>query len=186
MHTGIHTKRKQSGGNMKVNFHGRLYGIAAWPQRMRKIKYKKINDKKFNYKKIQPFLLLGILTLFFCWFFVGRYGIFGSKVDWISQHSVIPDYFRQQFYETGELFPEYAANIGGGQNIYHFSYYGLYSPVILLSYLFPSVKMEDYLMAASIASLCAAVQIFFGWLLKRGFLKRSVLWPRSCIFCQGL
>lgn len=157
---------------MKVNFHGRLCGIAAWPQRMRKIKYKKINDKKFNYKKIQPFLLLGMLTLFFCWFFVGRYGIFGSKVDWISQHSVIPDYFRQQFYHTGELFPEYAANIGGGQNIYHFSYYGLYSPVILFSYLFPSVKMEDYLMAASIVSLCAAVQIFFGWLLKRGFSKK--------------
>lgn len=125
--------------------------------------------RKINYKKILPFLLLGILTLFFCWFFVGRYGIFGSKVDWISQHSVIPDYFRQQFYQTGELFPEYAANIGGGQNIYYFSYYGLYSPVILFSYLFPHVKMEDYLMAASIAGLCAAVQIFFGWLLKRGF-----------------
>ncbi len=129
---------------------------------------RKINDQ---YKKIQPFLLLGILTLFFCWFFVGRYGIFGSKVDWISQHSVIPDYFRQQFYHTGELFPEYAANIGGGQNIYHFSYYGLYSPVILFSYLFPSVKMEDYLMAASIAGLAAAVQLFFGWLLKRGISR---------------
>ena len=44
-----------------------------------------------------PFLLI-LFTLFFCWLFCGRYGVFGSKVDWISQHSVFPDYFRQQFY----------------------------------------------------------------------------------------
>ena len=56
-------------------------------------------------------------TLFFCWLFCGRYGVFGSKVDWISQHSVFPDYFRQQFYDTGDFFPEFAAGIGGGQNI---------------------------------------------------------------------
>lgn len=122
-----------------------------------------------KYKKIFPALGLVLLTFFFCWFFVGRYGVFGSRVDWISQHSVIPDYFRQQFYETGDLFPEFAANIGGGQNIYYFSYYGLFSPVILLSYLFPSVKMGDYLMFASLASLAVSVILFYTWLLKRGF-----------------
>ena len=41
--------------------------------------------------------------------------VFGANVDWISQHSVFPEYFRQQFYETGALFPEFAANIGGGR-----------------------------------------------------------------------
>lgn len=95
-----------------------------------------------------PFLLI-LFTLFFCWLFCGRYGVFGSKVDWISQHSVFPDYFRQQFYDTGDFFPEFAAGIGGGQNIYNFAYYGLYSPVFLLSYLLPFVKMSDYLIAAS-------------------------------------
>lgn len=121
---------------------------------------------------VLPFLLLGLASVFFCWFFVGRFGIFGSNVDWISQHSVIPDYFRKQFYETGELFPEFAANIGGGQNIYHFSYYGLFSPVILISYLFPSVKMGDYLMGASIVSLTASAELLYGWLLRRGFSGR--------------
>ena len=58
--------------------------------------------------------------------------IFGSNVDWLSQHSVFPEYFRQQFYETGTVFPEFAANIGGGQNIYNFAYYGLYNPLFLL------------------------------------------------------
>ena len=130
--------------------------------------------QKYSWRRMRvlPFLLLVLASVFFCWCFVGRFGIFGSNVDWISQHSVIPDYFRKQFYETGELFPEFAANIGGGQNIYHFSYYGLFSPVILISYLFPSVKMGDYLMGASIVSLTASAELLYGWLLRRGFSGR--------------
>ncbi len=130
--------------------------------------------QKYSWRcmRVLPFLLLVLASVFFCWCFVGRFGIFGSNVDWISQHSVIPDYFRKQFYETGELFPEFAANIGGGQNIYHFSYYGLFSPVILISYLFPSVKMGDYLMGASIVSLTASAELLYVWLLRRGFSGR--------------
>ena len=118
-------------------------------------------------KRYIPYLLLTGLTLFFCWMFVGRYGIFGAKVDWFSQHSVLPDYFRQQFYATGKLFPEFAENLGGGQNIYHFAYYGLYSPLILPSYLLPFVKMSDYIMAVSVTGLTASVLLFYYWLKSR-------------------
>ena len=118
-------------------------------------------------KRYIPYLLLTGLTLFFCRMFVGRYGIFGAKVDWLSQHSVLPDYFRQQFYATGKLFPEFVANLGGGQNIYHFAYYGLYSPLILPSYLLPFVKMSDYIMAVSITGLTASVLLFYYWLKSR-------------------
>lgn len=118
-------------------------------------------------KRYIPYLLLTGLTLFFCRIFVGRYGIFGAKVDWLSQHSVLPDYFRQQFYATGKLFPEFAANLGGGQNIYHFAYYGLYSPLILPSYLLPFVKMSDYIMAVSITGQTASVLLFYYWLKSR-------------------
>ena len=118
-------------------------------------------------KRYIPYLLLTGLTLFFCRMFVGRYGIFGAKVDWLSQHSVLPDYFRQQFYATGKLFPEFAANLGGGQNIYHFADYGLYSPLILPSFLLPFVKMSDYIMAVSITGLTASVLLFYYWLKSR-------------------
>lgn len=118
-------------------------------------------------KRYIPYLLLTGLTLFFCRMFVGRYGIFGAKVDWLSQHSVLPDYFRQQFYATGKFFPEFAANLGGGQNIYHFAYYGLYSPLILPSYLLPFVKMSDYIMAVSITGLTASILLFYYWLKSR-------------------
>ncbi len=123
-------------------------------------------------RKIGTCCLLAGLTLGFCYLFCLRYGVFGAKVDWISQHSVLPDYFRQQFYETGELFPEFAANIGGGQNIYHFAYYGLYNPLLLPSYLLPSVKMADYMMAVQLLTLAASVILMYCWLGKRGFPEK--------------
>lgn len=120
-------------------------------------------------KTKRVYIYLGILTLFTCWFFVCRNGMFASKTDWISQHSVLTEYFRQQFYQTKELFPEFAANLGGGQNIYNFSYYGLYNPIILFSYLFPFLKMSDYLIAASFGCLMASVMLLYFWLKKHGF-----------------
>lgn len=99
-------------------------------------------------------------SIFLCWLFVGQYGIFGSRVDWLSQHSVFPDYFRRRFYETGSLFPDIAWNLGGGQNIYNLSYYGLYNPVILFSYLLPFVKMDTYLMGSSMICYGISVALF--------------------------
>lgn len=123
-------------------------------------------------KNIGVSVFLTCLTLGFCYLFCLRYGVFGANVDWISQHSVLPDYFRRQFYDTGQLFPEFAANIGGGQNIYHFSYYGLYNPVLLPSYLLPFVKMSDYMMAVQLLSLTASVLLMYQWLRRRGFSEK--------------
>lgn len=50
--------------------------------------------------------------------------IAGSQIDWISQHTVLAEYFRQRFYSTHEFFPQFASELGGGQNIYNFAYYG--------------------------------------------------------------
>ena len=112
---------------------------------------------------------LVLLTVVACLYSTGAGNIFGAKVDWSSQHSVFPEYFRQQFYRTGKLFPEFALNIGGGQNIYNFSYYGLFSPVVLIGYLLPNVKMSDYMMTVSIVCLAAAVMILYRWLRSREF-----------------
>ena len=135
--------------------------------------------KKSNAKEkicgLDSYAALAVLTVAACWFFAGRYGVFGANMDWISQHSVFPEYFRQQFYQTGQFFPEYAANIGGGQNIYNFSYYGLYNPIVLIAYLLPFAKMSDYLMAASVICLAASVCLLYGWLKKRRFSTEIAL-----------
>lgn len=102
-------------------------------------------------KKIDKnYFLIFFFCLFLCFLIVPGGCLFGSNVDWVSQHIVYPDYFRKLFYKTGNLFPNFALSLGAGQNIYNFSYYGLFSPYILLSYLFPFVKMSTYLICLNI------------------------------------
>ncbi len=123
-------------------------------------------------QKTMVYLFLASVVMGFCYLFCLRYGVFGSKIDWISQHSVLPEYFRQQFYDTGKLIPEFAANIGGGQNIYNLSYYGLYNPALLPSYLLPFVKMSDYMITVQLLGLTASTLLMYGWLKKRGFSEK--------------
>lgn len=143
--------------------------------------YLKIWKNRQQWKQLLPYILLALLSVGACWFFAGRYGIFGAKVDWISQHSVIPELFRQQFYDTGNFFPDFTLQAGGGQNIYNFVYYGLYSPAILLSYLFPFVSMSDYIMAVSVGSLVLSVMLLHYWLRRRGF-NRKICFGVSLLF----
>lgn len=137
--------------------------------------------KKSKYQCCMEYIVLAALTLFFCWMFCLRWGVFGAKVDWISQHSVIPDYFRKQFYATGKLFPEFAMNLGGGQNIYNYSYYGLYSPLFLLSYALPFVKMSTYVIIMEMVCLMSSVLLVYMWLNRKGF-GRAVSFAVAVIF----
>lgn len=143
--------------------------------------YLKIWKNRQQWKQLLPYIFLALLSVGACWFFAGRYGIFGAKVDWISQHSVIPELFRQQFYDTGNFFPDFTLQAGGGQNIYNFAYYGLYSPAILLSYLVPFVSMSDYIMAVSVGSLALSVMLLHYWLSCRGF-NRKICFGVSLLF----
>ena len=148
---------------------------------IRSKEYLKIWKNRQQWKQLLPYILLALLSVGACWFFAGRYGIFGAKVDWISQHSVIPELFRQQFYDTGNFFPDFTLQAGGGQNIYNFAYYGLYSPAILLSYLFPLVSMSAYIMAVSVGSLALSVMLLHYWLSRRGF-NRKICFGVSLLF----
>ena len=65
---------------------------------------------------------------------VSTYSMYGSKLDWLSQHISLADYFRQ----TQQLLPDSFANLQGQTNAFSFSYYGLLRPDVLVSYLFLS------------------------------------------------
>lgn len=95
--------------------------------------------------------------------------LYGSITDWRTQHVVFPEYFRRLFYENHDLFPDFSFNIGGGQNIYSFSYYGLYNPFVLCSYLFPFLSMRTYLSITSVLCVIAAVWMLYYWCRKRGY-----------------
>ncbi len=128
-------------------------------------------SKIFNYLIILYGLILIII-------FLGFNNFYGSNVDWISQHSVLPEYFRSLFYETKNLFPNFAFNLGAGQNIYNFSYYGLLNPVILISYLLPFIKMIYFIQISSVILF-----IFFGLLMFK-FLKNNFNDSKLAFMCS--
>ena len=91
------------------------------------------------------YLILIILSILLILLVIPDNSIFGSSIDWSTQHIIFPDYFRKLFYKTLNLFPSFALSIGAGQNIYNFSYYGFLSPLLLISYLLPFISMKDYI-----------------------------------------
>ncbi|MFC2662761.1 MAG: YfhO family protein, partial [Eubacterium sp.] len=116
-------------------------------------------------KKAAPYLIITAAMLAaVLWLTEGGKYIYGTLDDWEIQHTTIPELLRRQFYQTGNLFPDFIPSVGGGENAYYFSYYGLLSPVILLSYLFPFLRMRTYLMAAAILAGFLAPCLIYRWL----------------------
>lgn len=107
--------------------------------------------------------LIGFVLLFiFVLFLTGH--LFISNIDYLNQHMIYPDYFRKLFYNTGSFFPSFAFNLGMGENIYYFSYYGLLSPILILSYILPFIPMHVYIPLISFISLIASIIIFYRWI----------------------
>ncbi len=120
-------------------------------------------------KKYQNQLILIITTLLIVFISTRFTNMFGSNTDWINQHTVIPDYFRQIFYKTGNLLPNLAFNYGAGQNIYNYSYYGLLSPIILPSYLLPNISMTTYIIVTNIILVLASSLLFYRFLKNHSY-----------------
>lgn len=117
--------------------------------------------KKNNY--IHLIILSSILLTYFIVVICLGYK-FGSMTDWISQHFRIPEYFRTLFYETKEIFPDFAFNLGGGQNIYYLAYHGFLNPITILAYLFPFIKMVDFMVIFHLLTTLASVYLLYYWL----------------------
>ena len=97
---------------------------------------------------------------------------YASTIDFSYQHYMIPEYFRTLFYETKQIFPSYAFNLGMGQNIYNFSYYGLLSPIVLFSYLLPFIKMKTYLQIITIVLYLISIILCYSWISNKTDDKR--------------
>ena len=130
------------------------------------------------------FMLIALATMMV--FLVYKDGfLYGSKIDWISQHTVLADYFREKFYETGHLFPDFAINLGGGQNIYNLSYYGFLSPIILISYLLPSIPMITYISVISICIVIISGCLCYQWLRSNEFSRKIAFTAAACFIYAG-
>ncbi len=107
--------------------------------------------------------------------------VFGSDTDWINQHTVIPDYFRNIFYKTGKILPNFSFNYGAGQNIYNLSYYGLLNPIILPSYLLPFISMSNYIIIVNIILLIVTGILFYKF-INNNFDNENISLVTTLIF----
>ena len=126
-------------------------------------------------KKYRNYLIIILYGLALTILLVGLNNVYGSKTDFINQHIVIPQYFRQIFYQTQNLLPNFVFNLGAGQNIFNYSYYGLLSPIILISYLLPFVKMSTYIMVASVILYLASGILMYVFLKNNKFDEKISL-----------
>ena len=134
-----------------------------------------MNKHKFDKK---DYLNIGILSILYL---IVVLIITHGTTDWSTQHFAIPEYFRTLFYDNRNLFPQFAPNLGGGQNIYYFAYYGLLSPIILISYALPFLKMSDYIMISSIVSGILSIILFYKWLKNNGY-SRTICFVVAFLF----
>lgn len=112
-------------------------------------------------KNIKNYLLILLYGLFLTIILLGVTKIYGSSGDWLAQHTTIPEHFRNLFYETGKFIPNFLLSLGGGQNIFNFSYYGLCSPFILITYLFPKIDMGSLIMIISLLNYLASGMLIY-------------------------
>lgn len=133
---------------------------------------KKIQENKTKYIHYGCIILFILLMMLLP---LGFDSMFGSKTDWIGQHTTFADYFRMLFYNTGDLFPDYAFHIGGGNNIYFFSYYGLLNPLLMLSYLFPFLSMSTYIIILNIILVLATGILLYEFLLHKKYSNKLSL-----------
>lgn len=130
-------------------------------------------------------LLLILISLVGFWFvitYLGSHGyIYGSDVDWLSQHITIADLIRKNFYETGQLIGNYTFQLAGGMNTAQLMYYGIGRPEVFLSFLFPMIEMKDIFISTSIIWFISSVLLCYYWLYKEK-IHPTICFIGACLF----
>ncbi len=121
-------------------------------------------------------IIILIISFFIVYFAITRFTyFFGSTKDWSQQHSIVPEYFRMLFYENHNLFPNFAFNLGSGQNIYNFAYYGFLSPIILISYLLPFIPMREFISLSTIICILVSTIMMYFFMKKKTDSKCALI-----------
>lgn len=112
---------------------------------------------------------------------VSTYSMYGSKLDWLSQHVSLADYFRQ----TKQLLPDSFANLQGQTNAFSFSYYGLLRPDVLISYLFPNVQTSFFIISYATLLWSSTGVLCYYWLRNKGYKDSISFFSSVCCICAN-
>ena len=133
--------------------------------------------KKRDKFYITILLLLPILFVL-C---VSTYSMYGSKLDWLSQHVSLADYFRQ----AKQLLPDSFENLQGQTNAFSFSYYGLLRPDVLISYLFPNVPTSFFIISYATLLWSFTGGLCYYWLRNKGYKDSISFFSSICCICAN-
>ena len=133
--------------------------------------------KKRDKFYITILLLLPILFVL-C---VSTYSMYGSKLDWLSQHVSLADYFRQ----TKQLLPDSFENLQGQTNAFSFSYYGLLRPDVLISCLFPNVPTSFFIISYATLLWSSTGGLCYYWLRNKGYKDTICFFSSICCICAN-
>lgn len=112
---------------------------------------------------------------------VSTYSMYGSKLDWLSQHISLADYFRQ----TQQLLPDSFANLQGQTNAFSFSYYGLLRPDVLVSYLFPNIPIHFFIIGYATLLWSSTGGLCYCWLRNKGYKDSICFFSSICCICAN-
>lgn len=112
---------------------------------------------------------------------VSTYSMYGSKLDWLSQHVSLADYFRQ----TKQLLPDSFANLQGQTNVFSFSYYGLLRPDILASYLFPNIPIHFFIIGYATLLWSSTGGLCYCWLRNKEYKDTICFFSSICCICAN-
>ena len=133
--------------------------------------------KKRDKFYITILLLLPILFVL-C---VSTYSMYGSKLDWLSQHVSLADYFRQ----TKQLLPDSFENLQGQTNAFSFSYYGLLRPDVWISYVFPNVPTSFFIISYATLLWSSTGVLCYYWLRNKGYKDTICFFSSICCICAN-
>lgn len=120
-------------------------------------------QRRDRQKDIVLCIFLVIIFFGLLYITVPKGDIYGSTTDWLSQHTTLAETLRDEMLEKGTLFPDFIW-LGGGNNIYNFSYYGYLRPDVILGCLLPQVSMEWILIGMMVVSFLVTVLLCYIWL----------------------
>ena len=112
---------------------------------------------------------------------ISTYSMYGSKLDWLSQHISLADYFRQ----TRQLLPDSFANLQGQTNAFSFSYYGLLRPDVLVSYLFPNIPIHFFIIGYATLIWSSTGGLCYYWLRNKGYKDTVSFFSSVCCICAN-
>ena len=112
---------------------------------------------------------------------ISTYSMYGSKLDWLSQHISLADYFRQ----TKQLLPDSFENLQGQTNAFSFSYYGLLRPDVLISYLFPNVPTSFFIISYATLLWSFTGGLCYYWLRNKGYKDTICFFSSICCICAN-